>query len=194
MDLNKIRGQRPSSDAEGSRATINCLSASAYKKSEDASSQARDKCFQFQEDTESEDHLPRSRIPASQKGKAVQGAESTHDDQATANGAQANSSMAAVKTAPSDFPDPQSTRLQHHQMSIQISEEGWEPAKLHPRKRPDTKSRTVQISDLPRDKSMGSVFFRSKMEGRCFNCFSPKSSCPLLPFLPSMLEMLPFWA
>jgi hypothetical protein len=149
-DLNKFKGQHPSSKAERYRPAINPLPTDACKIPEEASSQAKEMCFQ--EDREIEGHLLRSRIPASHKGKAVQGADGIHDFQATSSAAQATTSMTTAKTAPSDITEHPSTRLQQHQMGIVISEEGWETAKLHRRKRPDMRSRTVQTTHLPRDK------------------------------------------
>lgn len=55
-------------------------------------------------------------------------------------------------------------------MNFTISEEGWEPAKTTRKHREtDIDSRAIKAPSKP----TGFEFFRSKMEGRCFNCFSP---------------------
>lgn len=162
-DLNK----RSSSEVAVDKSAINPLLQCACNEPSDACLQSQNK--EIHEGTGIEEQLLHYRIPASQKGKEVQGEGSTHGGQATDSFALATTSAAPGKAVHRD-----STRLEEHQLHISISEEGWEPAKLHRRKRPDPEPRTVQTSNRPRDKSWGSTFFRSKMEGRCFNCLSPK--------------------
>ena len=67
----------------------------------------------------------------------MQDNEGIQDGQATTSAAQATSSMTVAKTALKDTTAPLSTRLQQQQMSIVISDEGWEPTKIHRRKKPE---------------------------------------------------------
>ncbi|CAD6251937.1 unnamed protein product [Miscanthus lutarioriparius] len=126
------------------------------------------------EPSDIEDNLLRCRFPASQKGKQVLATDGIHGGQTTGSDRQPTSSASAVKTVPSGPSDPSGTRLQAHQFNTVISEKGWEPAKSYRRKRTDSNPATAQTSNPTRDRSVGSAFVKSKMEGRCFNCFSPK--------------------
>jgi len=109
-DLNKIRIQRPSSEADGGRPAINPLATSADEKPEDAT--AEDKEKRSLEDVEIEGHLLHPRIPTRQKGKVVQGNEGIQDGHDTTSAAQATSSTTMAKTALKDTTAPLSTRLQ----------------------------------------------------------------------------------
>jgi hypothetical protein len=191
----QFKDQRPCSDEVG-RGAFNPPPAhacnqpeevDACKNPKDTSIQAKD--MDRHKQTDIEGHLLRSRISANEKGKVVQGTTSIHVDQATSSTAQPTSQAARLKTVHSASSDPSSTRLQQHQMGIVISDEGWdpacevgwEPAKLRRRKRPEAQLRTVQIS---KEKSMGSDFFRAKMQGRCYNCFSSNHHAHLCRFSP----------
>jgi hypothetical protein len=103
----------------------------------------------------------------------VQCEDDIHGGQATASYAEATSLASMVRAPPSGSNASTSMRLKPHKLDNVICEEGWEPAKLHRRKKQDSEVKTIEVSHQSTDKSMGSVFFRSKMEGRCFNCFSP---------------------
>lgn len=67
-----------------------------------------------------------------------------------------------------------STRLHCHNFATREEDwEDWEPAKAHQRKKQRAEKKLIQSPRYPRDKTLGSTFFKSRMEGRCFNCFSP---------------------
>ena len=109
-DLNKIRIQRPSSEADGGRPAITPLTTSADEKPENAAAQVKEK--RSLEYGEIEGHLLHPRILTSQKGKVVQGNEGIQDGHDTTSAAQATSSMTVAKTALKDTTAPLSTRLQ----------------------------------------------------------------------------------
>ncbi|CAD6268566.1 unnamed protein product [Miscanthus lutarioriparius] len=142
-DLNKLKDQQERSGAAACSTTINprpelgrsdavkgrTVINSACQKPDNAIPKSIDR--ELQECTVIEVDLLRSRIPASQKGKSVQGEEGIHGGQAT------SSATPAQTTRFNEHSTSASTRLKAHQLDIAISEEGWEPAKLHRRKRAD---------------------------------------------------------
>lgn len=119
-----------------------------------------------QEDTALQSELTQSRIPASQKGKAPQRGEGIHGAQTTTSYAQATPPASTVIAPPIDSNEA----LKNHKLD---QEGGWEPAKTNFWKKQDPERTVTQFSNRPRTKSMGTIFFRSKMDGRCFNYFSP---------------------
>jgi hypothetical protein len=124
------------------------------------------------EETELQGALLRSRIPACQKGKSVQSEEGIHGGQPTTSCAQTTSPTSTVKFPPNGSDAATSTRLRNHKLDTVFCEDGWEPAKMHRQKKQDSEEKIIQSSHRSSDKPTGSTFFKSKMDGRCYNCFS----------------------
>lgn len=117
-----------------------------------------------QEDIAIQNAILQSRIPASQKGKGQQVEEGIHGNQSTHSYAPATPPTSPVKS-----PSFESKDMWYHKLDL---EEGWEPAKASRRKRLATEVNQSRSSPQSRDPLSGSAFFKNKMEGKCFNCFS----------------------
>lgn len=185
MSLNRSLNPQVSSVAEEGRCVFNTRPPSVCKTTETGAvskepveSSIHRGHRNLQEDSVSEDRILRSRIPASEKGKESSLFEGNQDAQAALSSTQPPPSSSMLKTAQTSNSDLSGTRLQQHQLGIVISKDGWEPiddegwesAKLHHRKRKDPHFKPASASTIS---PAGSAFFRSKMEGRCFNCLSP---------------------
>lgn len=117
-----------------------------------------------QEDIAIQNAILQSRIPASQKGKGQQVEEGIHGNQSTHSYAPATPPTLPVKS-----PSFESKDMWYHKLDL---EEGWEPAKASCRKRLATEVNQSRSSPQSRDPLSGLAFFKNKMEGKCFNCFS----------------------
>lgn len=133
----------------------------------------REQRRRLQDEMELQDELLRSRLPASQKGKAAQGEQCIHGGQPRKTQTTTIELSPSLDSASPDEAATKSTRLRNHKLDEINGEDGWEPAKVHHRKQKDSEMKIIQSTSQPQHKPTGSTFFRSKMEGKCYNCFSP---------------------
>lgn len=162
-DLNKLRTLKgPRAVCTGGGSAINPLPGKAHTNPEDTTRNP-------QEDLELQDALLKTRIPAIQKGKRALMEAGIH-------GEQPNSSYKPATASTVNSP----THKDEAAMSIHFwaTEEGWEPTKTYHRRRQNSERTSAHGKLQSGDRALGSVFFKSKMEGRCFNCFSPNHIAP----------------
>lgn len=115
----------------------------------------------LQKEREIQCAILQSRIPANLKGKEKIGREGIHEDQA----------MTSLHRT-----TPHSAMVSSHTHNIN-TEEGWETAKIHRRKRNGSEAINPSAHRAA-NKDVGSLFFKNRMGGRCFNCFSPNHIAP----------------
>jgi hypothetical protein len=176
-DLKRLEEQRVGSDGCEARADINSPAADPpeLNRASNACQGNLSMVQKSKEGTVKEDPLPRSRIPANQKGKQIDASEGIHGGQHTDSFLEPQvycTATSGKKTVA--LSNVASSSGKEYQRSFTISEEGWELARP-PRRRRDAvpETKTIQSTKLPRFKIEGFEFFRKKLVGKCFNCFSP---------------------
>jgi hypothetical protein len=155
-DLKRLEEQRARSDGCEARAVINSPAADPpeLNRVSNACQGNHSMVQKDKEGTVKEAPLPRSRIPANQKGKQIDASEDIHGGQHTDSFLEPQVYCTATSgkktTALSDVA---SSSGKEYQRSFIISEEGWELARP-PRRRRDTvpETKTIQSTKLPRFK------------------------------------------
>jgi hypothetical protein len=142
-DLKKLEEQRACSDGCEARDVINSPAANPpeLNKVSNACQGKHSMMQKAKEGTVKEAPLPRSRIPANQKGKQIDASEGIHGDQHMDSFPEPQvycTATSGKKTVA--LSDIMSISGKDYQRSFIISEEGWELAKP-PRRRRDTVAR-----------------------------------------------------